>query len=58
MFIACARKIENLRNDGVDVNLLPQAEYHFTAFDRVVEKLQHGWSYERYNNNHINFQIS
>ena len=47
VFIACARKIENLRNGGVDVNLLPQAEYHFTAFDRVVEKLQHGWSYEK-----------
>ena len=46
-FIACARKIENLRQEGIDVNLVPEANTHFTALDRLVDRMQNGWSYEK-----------
>ena len=46
-FIACARKIENLRQEGIDVNLVPEANSHFTALDRLVDRMKNGWSYEK-----------
>lgn len=47
VFIACARKIDNLRKSGTEVNLVPEAEARYTALDRVVNRLQQGWSYEK-----------
>ena len=46
-FMACARGIQNLRNEDVEVNLLPGTNFHYTALDRVVDRLKNGWSYEK-----------
>ena len=46
-FMACARGIQNLRNDNIEVNLLPGTNFHYTALDRVVDRLKGGWSYEK-----------
>lgn len=46
VFIACARRIERLREAGEVVLLVPEAEDRYTAMERVVDRLQDGWSYE------------
>lgn len=46
-FIACAKRIENLHQEGINVNLVPEANTHFTALDRLVDRMQNGWSYEK-----------
>lgn len=46
-FIACAKRIENLHQEGIDVTLVPEANSHFTALDRLVDRMQNGWSYEK-----------
>jgi intracellular sulfur oxidation DsrE/DsrF family protein len=47
LFFACARAIERLEQQGVDVQLLPEADTRFTALDRVVKRLSSGWQYEK-----------
>jgi intracellular sulfur oxidation DsrE/DsrF family protein len=47
LFFACSRAIARLREQGVDVNLLPEANDQYTALDRVVARMQEGWHYLR-----------
>ena len=45
LFFACSRAIERLERMGVKVELLPEANTHYTALDRVVLRMQQGWEY-------------
>jgi intracellular sulfur oxidation DsrE/DsrF family protein len=45
LFFACSRAIERLEREGVDVQLLPEANTEYSALDRVVLRLQQGWEY-------------
>jgi intracellular sulfur oxidation DsrE/DsrF family protein len=47
LFFACTRAIERLQNQGVEVDLLPEANDQYTALDRVVTRMQQGWHYLR-----------
>lgn len=47
MFFACTRAIERLREQGIEVKLLPEADTRYSALDRVALRLQEGWSYQR-----------
>lgn len=47
LFFACTRAIERLREQGVEVKLLPEANDQYTALDRVVARMQQGWHYLR-----------
>ena len=47
LFIACARRIENLLETNQSVHLLPEAEYRYTAVERIVGGLQNGATYEK-----------
>jgi intracellular sulfur oxidation DsrE/DsrF family protein len=47
LFFACSRAVERLRERGVDVRLVPEADTRYTALDRVVLRLQEGWAYEK-----------
>ena len=47
LFIACARRIENLLETNQSVHLLPEAEYRYTSVDRIVGGLQNGATYEK-----------
>lgn len=46
VLLACARRIERLKQAGEDVLLLPRVEHQYTAFERVVDRLESGWRYE------------
>ena len=46
IFIACAHRIEDLRERHQQVLLVAEAESRYTTFDRVVGRLREGWSYE------------
>ena len=46
-FIACARSIENLIKSKQSVQLLPEADYRYTAVERIVSGVQDGASYEQ-----------
>ncbi len=45
--MACAQTIERLREKGVTVRLIPQAEVATTALDEVVKRIHEGWTYVR-----------
>lgn len=47
LFFACSRAIERLEEQGVRVQLLPQADTRYSALDRVVLRMQQGWTYEK-----------
>jgi len=44
-FYACARAIQRLEEQGVEVRLVEQAVSDFTALDRVVMRMNEGWHY-------------
>jgi intracellular sulfur oxidation DsrE/DsrF family protein len=45
--MACAQTIERLREKGVTVRLVPQAEVATSALDEVVKRIHEGWTYVR-----------
>jgi intracellular sulfur oxidation DsrE/DsrF family protein len=45
VFYACSRTIERLEEEGVEVQLVPEARQSFTALDRVVLRMQDDWEY-------------
>ncbi len=47
VFFACSTAIQRLRDKGVDVRVLPQANVRYSALDRVVLRLQEGWQYQK-----------
>jgi intracellular sulfur oxidation DsrE/DsrF family protein len=47
LFFACSRAIQRLEEQGVHVNLVPEANTDYSALDRVVLRMQQGWTYEK-----------
>ena len=47
LFFACARAIERLEQEGINVWLVPEAERRYSALDRVVLRMNEGWVYEK-----------
>jgi len=47
LFFACSKAIERLEEQGVSVQLVPEANTNYSALDRVVHRMQQGWSYEK-----------
>lgn len=47
LFFACSRAIRRLEEQGVRVQLLPEADTRYSALDRVVLRMQQGWTYEK-----------
>jgi intracellular sulfur oxidation DsrE/DsrF family protein len=47
LFFACSRAIDRLKEQGVEVRLVPEANAQYSALDRVVHRMQQGWTYER-----------
>ena len=47
VFYACSKTIERLEDQGVDVRLVPHTIAKYTALDRVVTRMQEGWTYEK-----------
>jgi intracellular sulfur oxidation DsrE/DsrF family protein len=47
LFFACSRAIERLEERGVKVRLVPEADTRYSALDRVVLRMQQGWTYEK-----------
>jgi intracellular sulfur oxidation DsrE/DsrF family protein len=47
LFFACSRAIKRLEEHGESVVLVPEAIARYTALDRVVHRLQQGWTYEK-----------
>ncbi len=47
VFYACSKTIQRLENQGVEVRLVPQTIVEYTALDRVVSRMQEGWTYEK-----------
>lgn len=45
VFYACSKSIQRLEEKGVVVRLVPEAIPGYTALDRVVLRMQHGWEY-------------
>lgn len=45
IFYACSKAIQRLEEQGIDVQLVPEAIPGFTALDRVVIRMQDGWQY-------------
>ena len=46
IFIACSHRLEDLREQHQQVLLVAEAEFRYTAFERVVGRLREGWGYE------------
>ncbi len=47
LFFACTKAIEKLEAQGIKVQLVPEANSHFSALDRVVLRMNDGWVYEK-----------
>ena len=47
LFYACNRAIRRLEEQGVTVRLVPEANTRHSALDRVVLRMQQGWTYEK-----------
>ncbi len=47
VFYACSRSIQRLEEEGVEVRLVPHTIAEYTALDRVVTRMQEGWTYEK-----------
>jgi len=45
VFYACSRTIERLEEKGVEVHLLPETNFEYTALDRVVLRMKDHWEY-------------
>ena len=45
LFFACTKAIERLEEQGIHVDLLPEANTEYSALDRVVLRMQQGWEY-------------
>ena len=45
IFYACSKAIKRLEEKGVEVRLVPEANSHYTALDRVVIRMKDGWQY-------------
>jgi len=46
-YIACHQTADRLRENGVQVKLLPGVRYATTALDEIVRRMQQGWVYIR-----------
>jgi intracellular sulfur oxidation DsrE/DsrF family protein len=44
-FVACAKTIERLKEQGVEVNLINRTHARETALEHLVERLNEGWTY-------------
>lgn len=44
-FLACANALRKLREQGVEVELLPGTRSDHTALDQIIERLEGGWRY-------------
>jgi intracellular sulfur oxidation DsrE/DsrF family protein len=47
LFFACSKAIERLEERGINVRLVPEAKTRYSALDRVVLRMQQGWTYEK-----------
>ena len=47
LFFACTKAIEKLEAQGIQVQLVPEANSHYSALDRVVLRMNEGWIYEK-----------
>jgi len=47
LFFACSRAIQRLEELGNQVRLVPEADARYSALDRVVLRMQQGWTYEK-----------
>jgi len=47
LFFACSRAIDRLKEQGIQVRLVPEADTNYSALDRVVYRMQQGWTYEK-----------
>ena len=47
LFFACSKAIERLEEQGISVHLVPEANTNYSALDRVVLRMQQGWTYEK-----------
>lgn len=47
LFFACSKAIERLEEQGIQVRLVPEADTNYSALDRVVYRMQQGWTYEK-----------
>jgi intracellular sulfur oxidation DsrE/DsrF family protein len=47
VFYACSKTIQRLEENGVEVRLVPHTIADYTALDRVVMRMQEGWTYEK-----------
>ena len=47
LFFACSKAIERLEEQGISVRLVPEANTRYSALDRVVLRMQQGWTYEK-----------
>lgn len=45
LFYACSKAIQRLEDNGVEVRLVPEANSHYSALDRVVIRMKDGWQY-------------
>lgn len=46
-FMACANALRQLEEQGVKVDLLPGIKTDHTAIDKIINRLEQGWSYLR-----------
>ena len=46
-FMACANALRQLEEQGVKVDLLPGVKANHTAIDKIIHRLEQGWSYLR-----------
>jgi intracellular sulfur oxidation DsrE/DsrF family protein len=44
-FLACANALRNMRERGIEVELLPGTRSDHTAIDTIIERLEGGWRY-------------
>lgn len=43
--LACRQAVQRLREQGVDVDLIPEADLAGSALDRIIQRLREGWVY-------------
>ena len=43
--LACRQAVQRLRDRGIDVDLIPEADFAPSALDRIIERLREGWVY-------------
>ena len=45
IFYACSKAIQRLEEQGIEVQLVPEAKSSYSALDRVVIRMNDGWQY-------------